>query len=114
MIRRSTGLSILACIGVLLGLGGCDWGDETGFVEIRKSGVLNLAADDLLLLNTTQIANLAQKDHLIIQQPVGAASLQLKRGERSLKLCDIEVKKNRVVTVTVTSVNMILRCAIQT
>jgi hypothetical protein len=96
---------------ILAGVSGCGWQDETGFVEIKKA--VSFTGADLLMLNSTEIANLAQKDHLIIQQPVGAASLQLKRGENSQKLCDFVIKKNRVVTVTLTYVNASMRCAVQ-
>jgi hypothetical protein len=114
MSWRSTVLVIVVGVCILVGIGGCDWKEETGFVEIRRSGVLNLGGDDQLVFNSTEIANLAQKDHMIIQEPVGAASIQIKRGDKSQKLCDLEVKKNRVVTVTLTSVNTIIRCSVQT
>jgi hypothetical protein len=114
MSRGSTGFALAAAACLVLAMGGCEWKEETGFVEIRKAGALSLGPDDVLMLNSTEIANLAQKDHLIIQERVGATSLQLKRGEKSQKLCDLEVKKNRVVTVTVTFVNTIMRCAVQT
>jgi len=83
----------------------------TGFVEIKRG--VGLPSDEVLLLNSTEIANLAQKDRLIIQERVGKTSLQLKRGENNQKLCDLEIKKNRVVTVTVNYVNAYLRCTVQ-
>jgi hypothetical protein len=108
--RRSC-LVILAGLCVLFGLSGCDWKDQTGFVEIRKG--VSFTADDHLILNSKEIANIAQKDHAIIQEHVGTASLELKRGEKSQKLCDIEIRKDRVVTVTITYVNPSMRCAVQ-
>jgi hypothetical protein len=103
-------LVLVAGFCVLVGMSGCDW-NETGFVEIKRG--VNLPSDDVLILNSTEIANLAQKDHLIIQERVGRTSLQLKRGENNQKLCDLEIKKNRVVTVTVTYVNATIRCTVQ-
>jgi hypothetical protein len=114
MSWRSTALAIVAGACILAGIGGCDWKEDTGFVEIRRVGILNLGGDDQLVFNSTEIANLAQKDHIIIQEPVGAANLQLKRGEKVQKLCDLEVRKNRVVTLILTSVNTIMRCSVQT
>ena len=104
-------LVILAGLWVLIGLSGCDWKDQTGFVEIRKG--VSFTADDHLILNSTEIANIAQKDHVIIQEHVGTASLQLRRGEKSQKLCDVEIRKDRVVTVTITYLNASMRCTVQ-
>jgi hypothetical protein len=103
--------NFFAGICILVGMGGCDWKDEKGFVEIKRSA--NLTSDDLLLLNDTELANLAQKDRLIIQERVGKASLQLKRGEKSQKLGDVDIRKDRVVTVTLTYVNASVRCTVQ-
>lgn len=114
MNRGSTGLVLVAAAGILLGMGGCEWKDDTGFVEIRKGASVSLSGDDTLVLNSTDIPSLGQKDHLIIQEPVGATTLQLKRGEKSLKLCDVVIRKNRVVTVILSSVNTVLRCSVQT
>jgi hypothetical protein len=111
MSLRSGFFVLFLAAVILAGIGGCEWKDETGFVEIRKAG--NLAGADVLLLNSTEIAGLAQKDRLIIQEPVGAATLQLKRGENNQKLCDFEIKKNRVITVTVSYVNASMRCTVQ-
>ncbi len=103
-------LALVAGLCILVGMSGCDW-NETGFVEIKRG--VNVSGDDVLLLNSTEIANLAQKDRLIIQERVGKTSLQLKRGENKQRLCDLEIKKNRVVTVTVTYVNASMRCIVQ-
>jgi hypothetical protein len=111
MSLRSGFFVLFPAAMIIAGISGCYWKDQTGFVEIRKSG--SLAGADVLLLNSTEIAGLAQKDRLIVQEPIGAATLQLKRGENSQKLCDFEIKKNRVVTVTVSYVNASMRCTVQ-
>ena len=111
MSLRSGWLALGPACLLVAGLGGCEWKDETGFVEFKRGVGLNPA--DVLLLNSTEIAGLARKDHLIIQERTGAATLQLKRAENNQKLCDFEIKKNRVVTVTVSYSNASIRCTVQ-
>lgn len=94
-----------------LGLAGCDWSAETGFVEVKKNFPA-LAAGDSLLVNSTTL-ELGSRSSLVVQQPTGTASLQLKHGETSRKLCEFSVRKNRVVTLTVAAANGSLRCTVQ-
>ena len=111
MSLRSTLLALGAAVVLGAGLGGCEWKEQTGFVEFKRG--VGFAGTEVLLLNSTEVAGLAQKDRLIIQERTGAASLQLKRGEANQKLCDFEIRKNRVVTVTVSYSNAAMRCTVQ-
>ncbi|MEH2492902.1 hypothetical protein [Bradyrhizobium sp. AZCC 2230] len=108
-MRPSLSLSIFLVAGV--GLAGCDWRDETGFVEVKKS-FATMAAGDILILNSAPL-DLGARSSLVVQQPTGTASIQVKHGETSRKLCEFAVRKNRVVTVTLTSASASLRCSVQ-
>jgi len=101
--------AILLAAGV--GLAGCDWHEETGFVEVKKSFPV-FATGDSLILNSTTL-DLAARSSLVVQQPTGTAVIQLKHGETNRKLCEFAVRKNRVVTVTVMATNGSLRCSVQ-
>lgn len=98
-------------VAVALGLAGCDWREDTGFVEVKKSFV-GLAAGDTLILNATTL-DFGTRSSLIIQQPTGTASLQVRRGETSRKLCEFAVRKNRMVTATLAAASGGLRCSVQ-
>ena len=109
MSLRSAFWLIGSGIFVAAALSGCEYAGQTGFVELKRG--VGLTGNDVFLLNSTEIAGLAQKDHLIIQEAAGAATLRLKRDEQ--KLCDFQIKKNRVVTVVVSYSNMAMRCTVQ-
>lgn len=111
MSLRSALLALGPAVVLAAGLGGCEWKEQTGFVEFKRG--TGFAGTEVLLLNSTEVTGLAQKDRLIIQERTGTASLQLKRGENNQKLCDFEIRKNRVVTVTVSYSNAAMRCAVQ-
>lgn len=94
-----------------IGLAGCNWSDETGFVEVKRSFATSPAGDTLLLNSAT--LDFGTRTSLVVQQPTGAASILVKHGEPSRKICEFAVRKNRVVTVTLTAVNGSLRCSVQ-
>jgi len=98
---------LLACCS--LGLASC--GPESGFVEIKRK--VALQRDDVLLVNKTEVANLASKESAVVKQPAGNTTLALKRGERIEKLCEFPIGKNRLTTVTLTYVNTLVRCTTQ-
>jgi len=101
--------AILLAIGV--GLAGCDWHEGTGFVEVKKSFTA-LAVGDTLILNSSPL-DLGTRSSIVVQHPTGSASIQVKHGETSRKLCEFAVRKNRVVTVTLVLTNGSLRCTVQ-
>lgn len=108
-MRSRLSLAILLVAG--MGLAGCDWHEETGFVEVKKS-FTTLAAGDILILNSAPL-DLGARSSLVVQQPTGTVSIQLKHGETSRKLCEFAVRKNRVVTVTLTAPSASLRYSVQ-
>jgi hypothetical protein len=98
-------------LAVGMGLAGCDWHEETGFVEVKRS-FATLATGDILTLNSATL-DFGARSSLVIQQSTGTASIQVKHGEISRKLCEFAVRKNRVVTVTLAAANGSLRCSVQ-
>lgn len=108
-MRLKPGLSILLAAGV--GLASCDWQGETGFVEVKKSFAI-LPAGDILILNSATL-DLSARSSLVVKQPTGTASIQLKHGETSRKICDFAIRKNRVVTVSLISASASFRCSVQ-
>ena len=105
----SNSLKVLFAAGCGLVLSGCV--PETGFVEIKRKVALH--RDDVVMVNTTAVANLAARESTVIKQPAGLTTLALKRGERTEKLCEFPVSKNRLTTVTLTAANAIVRCMTQ-
>lgn len=105
------GLTQAVLLAVGVGLAGCDWQEETGFVEVKKS-FATLAIGDMLTLNAAAL-DIGARSSLVVRQPTGIASIQLKHGETSRKLCEFAVRKNRVVTVTLVAANGSLRCSVQ-
>ncbi|WP_456737772.1 MULTISPECIES: hypothetical protein [unclassified Bradyrhizobium] len=75
------------------GLAGCDWPEETGFVEVKQS-FATLAVGDTLILNSAPL-DLGARSSLVIQHPTGTASIQVKPGETSRKLCEFGSEKPR-------------------
>jgi len=98
---------VVACCAVALA--GCI--PESGFVEIKRKAVLH--RDDVVMVNKTAVANLATRESAVIKQPAGMTTLALKRGERVEKLCEFPISKNRLTTVTLTTVNALVRCTTQ-
>ena len=101
-------LPILAA-GCAVALSGCI--PESGFVEVRRKAALH--RDDVVMINATAVAGLATRDSAVVKQPAGTTTLTLKRGERVEKLCEFQVSKNRLTTVTLTATNALVRCTTQ-
>lgn len=99
VLLASCAVSVAACV------------PESGFVEIKRK--VTLHRDDVLVINRTTVTNLHSKDSAVVKQPAGMTTLSLKRGERVEKLCEFPIAKNRLTTVTLTSVNALVRCKTQ-
>jgi hypothetical protein len=84
---------------------------ESGFVEIKRK--VTLHRDDVLIVNKTEVTNLAYREAAVVKQPTGMTTLTLRRGERVEKLCEFPVSKNRLTTVTLTYTNALVRCSTQ-
>jgi hypothetical protein len=91
----------------LTGVAACIPEQGVGYVEIKAFPSFSVP----LYINTTKLD--ALKDGTaVLRQPVGKASLRLERGGQMVPLCEFDVRKNRITTVTV-SAGRDLRCRVQ-
>jgi hypothetical protein len=102
-LMRAVALGAVA----LVALAGCVRDGNTGYVEIKtvpasaRAPSLYIDADkvDALKSGTT-----------VLRQPVGTAKLQVEGESGKLTLCQVVVRKNRITTVTVSSLDRPPRC----
>jgi hypothetical protein len=107
-VRRLLGLSVSACI-VGAAIAACRPTGDIGYVEIKTVPVAPLT-QTALYLDTTKLAPI-KKGTAILRQPVGTIKLQAGGIAGALApLCAIEVKKNRITTVTVSVLDRPPRC----
>jgi hypothetical protein len=91
-----------------LGLAGCLPEDGVGYVEVKIFPRLALP----LYLNADKIDSM--KDGVsVLRQAVGKAKLQLERNGQLYPLCEFDIRKNRITSVTVSSLDRGLRCEVQ-
>jgi len=107
-VRRVLGLlASAAIVGAIIVA--CRPGADAGYVEIRTVPVAPVA-QTALYLDTTKLAPI-RKGSAILRQHVGTLKLQADGMAGSLApLCDIEVKKNRITSVTVSVLERPPRC----
>jgi hypothetical protein len=116
IVRAGCGASRVFAVRALVGqiflglvLAGCLPGPETGYVEIRTVPVSAPRAPSLYLDNTR--LDPVQKGIAVLKQRIGTTKLAIEGfGGQPNVLCDIEVKKNRVTTVTVSVMDRPPRC----
>jgi hypothetical protein len=110
MTRVFSGLRarLLALGLAAFGLGGCLPEDGVGYVEVKVFPRLALP----LYLNADRIESM--KDGVsVLRQAVGKAKLQLERNGQLFPLCEFDVRKNRVTSLTVSSLDRGPRCEVQ-
>src|SRR5262245_13745242 len=91
-----------------LGLAGCLPEDGVGYVEVKVFPRLALP----LYVNSDKIESM--KDGVaVLRQAIGKAKLQFERNGQLFPICEFEVRKNRVTTVTVSTLERGGRCEIQ-
>jgi hypothetical protein len=107
-VRRVLGLvASAAIVGVVIVA--CRPGADAGYVEIKTVPVSALA-QTALYLDAAKLAPI-RKGSAILREHVGTLKLQADGGAGSLTaLCDIEVKKNRITSVTVSVMERPPRC----
>ncbi len=90
---------------LILALWACFFCDKsTGYLEV--SSTYEIRRDDAYTVgDETVIASRAGKIDTVVSLPVGTASLALKRSGASYPLCNVTIKKNRIVTVTLSMSN---------
>jgi hypothetical protein len=91
-----------------MGLAGCLPEEGTGYVEVKVFPRFPMP----LYVNTDKIESM--KDGVaVLRQTVGKSKLQLERNGQLFSLCEFDVRKNRVTTVTISSLDRGPRCDVQ-
>jgi hypothetical protein len=80
-------------------LAACESGEDAGYAEIKINYVH--PASDIFRLGSVTLDELQRSNSAIVRQPVGSAKLELARRDVVYPLCSFDVKKNRIVTVTI-------------
>jgi hypothetical protein len=107
-VRRGFGLTISALI-VGAAIAACRPTGDVGYVEIKTVPVAPVA-QMALYLDSAKLASI-KRGSTILRQHVGTRKLQADWIAGSLApLCDIEVKRNRITTVTVSVLERPPRC----
>jgi hypothetical protein len=98
-------LPVLAA--ALLALTACDFGGGFGYVEIKSIPAAPAVA---LYLDSVKLEPI-RSGNAVLRQKVGTIKLQADSdGGQLAILCNIEVRKNRITTVTVSMVSRQPRC----
>jgi hypothetical protein len=97
---------VLLALSALVGLTSCDLDQGTGYVEIKA---VPPAAAVALYLDAVKLEPL-RNGNAVLRQKVGTAKLQTDEGGQLAVLCNIEVKKNRITSVTVSVMSRQPRC----
>jgi hypothetical protein len=100
-------LAPASILGLSLGLTSCDFDNGMGYVEIKA---VPPSAAVALYLDAVKLEPL-RNGNAVLRQRVGVAKLQadVEGGQLAL-LCNIEVKKNRITSVTVSIMSRQPRC----
>jgi hypothetical protein len=107
-LRRAFGLVASTCI-VGAAIAACRPNGDVGYVEIKTVPVAPLTQTSLYL-DATKLAPI-RKGSAILRQPVGTLKLQADGSGGALApLCNIEIRKNRITTVTVSVLDRPPRC----
>ena len=101
----------LAIALAALALAGCNPSRESGYVEVRMQSLFGAPPE--LYLDDVRIEGL-RNGTAVIRKAAGAAKLQLFKADTYYPLCAFEVRKNRVVTLTVATVDRKFKCDVQT
>jgi hypothetical protein len=105
---RALGLAAAAVI-VGAAIAACMPSGDTGYVEIKTVPVAPLT-QTALYLGSEKLAQI-KKGSTVLRERVGTLKLQTEGYVGSLTaICDIEVKKNRITTVTVSVLDRPPRC----
>jgi hypothetical protein len=108
MMRRVLGLVASALI-VGAAIAACRPAADVGYVEIKTVPVVPVT-QTALYIDAAKLAPI-KRGSTILRQQVGMRKLQADGSAGSLAaLCDIEVKRNRITTVTVSVLDRPPRC----
>lgn len=96
-----------------IALGGCQLTDETGFVEVKRqfapppTGVFRLNGEDI-----PGIATAGPAATTVVRQKTGAMRIDFIRDGQVYALCRFDLRKNRIVTVTLYLEAREIRCGV--
>jgi hypothetical protein len=105
-VRRMLAAAVCAPAFVL-GLAGCT--EEVGYVEIKVAPGFVVPP---LVLGATRV-DTAKSGSAVLRARVGAAKLEYERDGRRVAFCELDVRKNRIVTVVVSAIGRDPRCKVQ-
>jgi hypothetical protein len=105
MRRWGQGGALLLAIGAFAA---CVPEKGVGYVEIRTFPKFS----GPLFLDTTRVAG-DENGAALISHSVGRTMLQFQRNGQFVPICEFEVRKNRIVTVTVSALERNPRCAVR-
>ena len=107
-MRRALGLAVSLCVAAAA-VAACRPSGDSGYVEIKTVPVTPVTKT-ALYLDATKLAPI-KEGSTVLRQPVGTLKLQTDgKGGAMASLCDIEVKKDRITTVTVSILERPPRC----
>jgi hypothetical protein len=106
--KPAPSLAAVLVAGLALLATGCNLPSDSGFVEIKT--VPATAPPPSLYLGTVKLAPI-NKGTAVLRQRIGTSRLETEGfgGQHSL-LCEVEVKKNRITTVTLSLAERPPRC----
>ena len=97
----------LCAPAVLLALAACK--EETGYVEIKVAPGFIVPP---LMLGAARV-DTAKGGSTVLRERVGTAKLEYERDGRRVPFCDFEVRKNRIVTLSVSAFGRDPRCKVE-
>lgn len=100
-----------ALLAGLVFVAACNGERESGYVEIKTVAALAPQAT-ALYVNSVKVEPL-KKGVAVLKHDVGPARLEIERGGALAKLCDFDIRKNRVVTLNIVGFDRNLRCDVQ-
>jgi hypothetical protein len=105
---RAAGL-LVSCMLAVAAIVACRPSSDVGYVEIKTMPVA-APAPTALYLDSTKLAPIA-KGSAVLRQPVGTLELETDGFAGTLtRLCSIEVRKDRITTVTISVFDRPPRC----
>jgi hypothetical protein len=101
---RPSAVRLLGAVAAVLALSGCRY-DPVGYVEVRTGPA---APESSLYLDAVKLEPL--KGVAVVRHKVGTTKLQTEHGGHLAPVCDVIVKRNRITTVTVSTLERTVRC----
>lgn len=92
--------------------------EAMGFVEVKRAFPA-LDARDVIRLNDTEVLRAAASSadgtaSVVVRHRIGDVRLDYARGEAVRTLCSFPLRKNRIVTATLTQTRTGIACAVKT